>query len=42
MRNRWFKRFLVLIAAVLALPYLLTLVYAVVPPPVSATMMRST
>jgi monofunctional biosynthetic peptidoglycan transglycosylase len=39
MRNRWLKRFLVLMAGVLALPYLLTLVYAVVPPPVSATML---
>jgi monofunctional biosynthetic peptidoglycan transglycosylase len=39
MRNRWLRRVLAAVAVVVLLPYLLTLVYAVVPPPVSATML---
>jgi monofunctional biosynthetic peptidoglycan transglycosylase len=39
LRNRWVKAVLAAVGALLLLPYVLTLVYAAVPPPVSATML---
>ena len=38
LRNRWLKRGLAVLGVALLLPYVLTLVYAIVPPPVSTTM----